>query len=600
MAENNTGVSAEVLKRTKATLGTIITKPPLTDKLLQRPPFKYLHDIITEVMKTTGYFKDLFTGDELDHSKITNKDQKIAFLQKIIDVIVMASGESLKVRPSKVVAGHEAERTNEFLQVLSKVITNKVDCSNAVQKVLKGEKPPEKERRKRPAVAEQSKSRPPDKAKQQHTTSASKSTERKEKQAPASGASSSTNMTSGTSSQQDDQKVDTVRSRPKAADKDGRKDPLESSSLSGKSTNNLQSLTGKDSKDSRHKEHKSRSNRKDKHRSSKEEEQTKSSSTTEVKEPIVNGEVHENEQPPELERPPPARGKRKTHHSDSKEPTHPVEALVNEDEAVHSNGQGSSSALVDDQAVKEPQRSSSPPLPPMNIFPQGGRRPGSARPAPPKIVRHTEEEPQDIRITSGNAKLNVILDNNKDDENEEENFFVEDTARLPEEPIVNGELVDAKPEGALTKKMMLNKELLQGELPTDASSTEQPRISEAQRKKEREMIAKEIEQLQSSIQGLCRSATPLGRVMDYVQEDMDSMLKELELWQKESSQHKEALQREQSITDQELQPLRAQLEELDSRLSQQVALTRAIKANILKNDEKIQQMLSGMTLSGQS
>lgn len=49
MAENNTGVSAEVLKRTKTTLGTIITKPPLTDKLLQRPPFKYLHDIITEV-----------------------------------------------------------------------------------------------------------------------------------------------------------------------------------------------------------------------------------------------------------------------------------------------------------------------------------------------------------------------------------------------------------------------------------------------------------------------------------------------------------------------------------------------------------------------
>ena len=49
MAENNSGVSAEVLKRTKTTLGAIITKPPLTEKLLQRPPFKYLHDIVTEV-----------------------------------------------------------------------------------------------------------------------------------------------------------------------------------------------------------------------------------------------------------------------------------------------------------------------------------------------------------------------------------------------------------------------------------------------------------------------------------------------------------------------------------------------------------------------
>ena len=33
--------------------------------------------------------------------------------------------------------------------------------------------------------------------------------------------------------------------------------------------------------------------------------------------------------------------------------------------------------------------------------------------------------------------------------------------------------------------------------------------------------------------------------MDYIQEDIDSMLKELEIWQKESIQHKEALQREQ-------------------------------------------------------
>lgn len=60
--------------------------------------------------------------------------------------------------------------------------------------------------------------------------------------------------------------------------------------------------------------------------------------------------------------------------------------------------------------------------------------------------------------------------------------------------------------------MMLNKELLQGELPNDALSTvsitttstlinvyifvvlqEQPRISEAQRKKEREMITKEVQ-----------------------------------------------------------------------------------------------------------
>lgn len=55
-----------------------------------------------------------------------NKDQKVAFLQKIVDVIIMTSEETVKVRPSKIVAGHEAERTNEFLQALSSVVANKV------------------------------------------------------------------------------------------------------------------------------------------------------------------------------------------------------------------------------------------------------------------------------------------------------------------------------------------------------------------------------------------------------------------------------------------------------------------------------------------
>ena len=37
------------LQRTRDTLGKIIKKPPLTDKLLSRPPFRFIHDIITEV-----------------------------------------------------------------------------------------------------------------------------------------------------------------------------------------------------------------------------------------------------------------------------------------------------------------------------------------------------------------------------------------------------------------------------------------------------------------------------------------------------------------------------------------------------------------------
>jgi len=55
---------------------------------------------------------------------------------------------------------------------------------------------------------------------------------------------------------------------------------------------------------------------------------------------------------------------------------------------------------------------------------------------------------------------------------------------------------------------------------------------EAGRRRERELAGREIERLRGSIQTVTRAANPLGKLMDFLQEDVDSMQRELAMWQR--------------------------------------------------------------------
>ncbi|KAK1336786.1 LOW QUALITY PROTEIN: hypothetical protein QTO34_002821 [Cnephaeus nilssonii] len=133
-------MNAAVVKRTQEALGRVIRRPPLTEKLLSKPPFRYLHDIITEVIRMTGFMKGLYTDAEMKSDNVKDKDAKISFLQKAIDVVVLVTGEPLSAKPARIVAGHEPERTNELLQRIGKCCLSKLSSDDAVKRVLAGEK----------------------------------------------------------------------------------------------------------------------------------------------------------------------------------------------------------------------------------------------------------------------------------------------------------------------------------------------------------------------------------------------------------------------------------------------------------------------------
>jgi len=130
------GESPAWVVETQQTLGELIKRPKLTEPLLQKPPFRFLHDIVTEVTKVTGFATGLYQEEELNSAKIKDKDSKIAYLSKIIKCVELSLNTTISIRVGKVVAGLEAENTNTWLQLLYQAATTVPDSSVAVSKVL--------------------------------------------------------------------------------------------------------------------------------------------------------------------------------------------------------------------------------------------------------------------------------------------------------------------------------------------------------------------------------------------------------------------------------------------------------------------------------
>lgn len=110
----------------------------MTQKLLMKPPFRYLHDIFTATCVSTGFGKGLLVGDEIDAKTVTEKQAKIDLLVKLIQITELVVGEELDVKPTKIIAGHEPEKTNAFLQAMFRAATSGIDTTPHVQQILGG------------------------------------------------------------------------------------------------------------------------------------------------------------------------------------------------------------------------------------------------------------------------------------------------------------------------------------------------------------------------------------------------------------------------------------------------------------------------------
>ncbi|XP_061858409.1 TRAF3-interacting protein 1 isoform X2 [Colius striatus] len=614
--------------------------------------------------------KGLYTEFEMKSENVKDKDAKITFLQKAIDAVVMVTGEPLSVKPARVVAGHEPEKTNEFLQAIGKCCLNKLSSDVAVKRILAGERA-------------DAKGKPPPSKSRDKESRESKPEEQKSHKEGRGGAEIKDRSSSRDRKPKGDLKDSEEREKEcdKQKDKeDGHKDPKRDTFKEGKNQeregnksrtteqgSELEKNKGKrddieqdddleyDKGQEREKKNggrekdrlkerdkdkaRDREREKDRDRGKHRERVRQKNREKEEEDLRDHGKYKAEKKPTGSEESTPRKAQRPT--KDSKcQPDNESESAAGISRQpsakgskphTKSGGEGNvdmksvTGGISEDNVVKLQEKADSelaikqkegklenvapenpavsevpndlPPQPIQRHIP----RPSSARPAPPRVKHQESTEPLvPERSGSGKTVSNVIIDQLVSDDDEQ--FVVEAELLLPEMPDLAKEpeleLIEGQKHGGLVKRILETKKDYEvSQKSAKMTEREKPFVSEAARKKERDLVAKEIEKFQVSIQTLCQSALTLGRIMDYIQEDMDAMKNELQMWRHENRQHAEALQKEQSITDSSIEPLKADLAEMEQLIKDQQDKICAVKANILKNEEKIRRMVLSINLS---
>uniref|UniRef100_A0A2K5WDW3 TRAF3-interacting protein 1 n=1 Tax=Macaca fascicularis TaxID=9541 RepID=A0A2K5WDW3_MACFA len=653
----------------------------------------------------TGFMKGLYTDAEMKSDNVKDKDAKISFLQKAIDVVVMVSGEPLSAKPARIVAGHEPERTNELLQIIGKCCLNKLSSDDAVRRVLAGEKGEVKgrasltsrsqeldnknvreeesrvhkntedrgdseikerstsrDRKQKEELKEDSKPREKDKDKGKAKENGGNRHREGERERPKARARPDSERQKDRGNRERDRdsereketdrkseggrEKERLRDRDRERDRDKGKDrdrrrvkngehsrdldreknrehdkPEKKTEISTRASKSLTTKTSKrrsknsvegrrDPKTSENslspeKEHNSSYCKAKKEHSMKQLGRKEDNISAKILDSVVSGISNEPKQETTTSEIGTKEANIKsTSISDGNSACLRCEN-TEPDPAEKQKGDSASDAEGDVGPAGQ-DKSDVPETPeiPNELSSHIRRipRPGSARPAPPRVKRQDSAEalPTD-RSGSGKTVSNVIVESHNSDNEEDDQFVVEAAPQLSEmseiEMVTAVELEEEEKHGGLVKKILETKKDYEKLQQSPKPGEKERSLFESAWKKEKNIVSKEIEKLRTSIQTLCKSALPLGKIMDYIQEDVDAMQNELQLWHSENRQHAEALQQEQSITDCAVEPLKAELAELEQLIKDQQDKICAVKANILKNEEKIQKMVYSINLT---
>ncbi|CAF1007188.1 unnamed protein product [Rotaria magnacalcarata] len=527
-------VDSDIIKRTQDTLGQIINAPALTEKLLSRPPVQFLQDIVKAVMKKTNFLQGLYSDEELSSAYLKeSRDNKTLFMKKLVTAVYIAVKRPPDVRVSKILAGQEADKTNLLLQALAEAINANVDNGDVVRKTLQslgGTNENEEPSRSRDRKDQEQ----PEKHRSKEERS-NKSIEREE--------STSEKKTSSKDS----------TSEKKTNSKDSTKDPNDADG----SSHAKRRRSSRPSDDAAN------------------EEKRQAVAQKQDDDDDNDKKDDDDSKPRRPTRPSSAKGPRKQQNNGSQQrPTSPKT----------------------DQPARQPTAQQRPTSTDRdNNDEKPLVRPGTANTAaksrkPMKVAASDELSGSSGRVPSAAQRGQGTLiieskgardnDMNNDDDDEDANFLIQEekpaltkSFRQDDSDNRGGGMGDQEDDegdqhGPLVIKMMGSKVRLEhgSEIAGQRSDVKTVAQNDAQRRGEREKIQKDVDKLRETIQSLTKSVVPLGKILEYLQEDYEMMAKEMQHYTDEYKRTVVELRKEKFTTDQSLEPLRAALLDFDEQI----------------------------------
>lgn len=639
----------EWVTSTQQAFAGFLKRPKMSSKLLKKPPFRFLHDIVTNTMKVTGFPEGLFDVDQFD-AKAMNKDQKIAFLERLVEGVELAAQQKLTVRAGKIVAGLEPEHTNAMLSVLAEtallVKSGKLDARDVAQKYHAGQrfdpeaapapkqqqaKPEPKKPEPKPAkptpVADDESGefwevtqrklaglitkpklkdnllkRPPFRFIHDIVTNVSR--------APggflAEGVFQGDELNAKTkdSSTKLSYLDKLIRAVEIAANAKLQVTPKKiAAGMEAEETNKMLQIMADFVRSGSFDMDVVRAKLSQPAEVEEAGERAPSPpardvrAETEAREQALRAKEHDKQQEQERRAREDKQDKRRKEQQKREEAERRALEQAQEQEAQQQQQQKQKQQMpgrgqpvmavpgLDLSPLDDQERDTQ--QQPQSAKPAMLARPMTARGAPPKIrSKVVEKEDKNVRPDSGKEEVHrMILGDGALDEDEDDAPIEDEETALPG--------FEQNDNGGDDDDDDEPKGKLRREMDEAMGVKKAHKFGRiGGQTKKSSFSDDQVKELREVIQRVCKSTNPLGKCVDFVFEDLDQMNAELGKWKVQWNRQQECMKEERQITQEVLAPLQQRLKDMDAQIAQQVKLVNEKKATLLRNEQTIEKALS--------